>query len=95
MIRLTEDALKFIATHGTYATLVLTKNASGCCSMNFGPDIRLGKPKPSEENGHHCRQYGEVSLYVPKSLLIPRSFSIVVRRFLWHKFLAIEGWKVV
>ena len=95
MINLTEDALEFIATHGKSATLVLTKNASGCCSMNFGPDVRLGKPEPGEENQYHCRQYGDVTLYVPKSLLISRPFDIVARRFLWHRYMAVEGWKVV
>ena len=95
MINLTEDALEFIATHGKSATLVLTKQVGGCCGANFGPDVRLGKPEPGEENRHHCQQYGDVSLFVPKGLLIPRPFNIVMSRFLWHRYLAVEGWKVV
>jgi len=56
--------------------------------------VRLGEPQPAEIDRHHRWQYGEIVLFVPKSLLIPNPFSIVIASFLFYRRLAIEGWKL-
>jgi len=57
--------------------------------------VRLGEPKIENIDRHHQWQYEDIVLYVPKSLLIPNPFSIVISTFFWYKRLAIEGWKLI
>jgi hypothetical protein len=57
--------------------------------------VRLGKPPEPEIDRFKCLSYDGFTLYLSKSLLINAPFSIVVRRFLWWKGLAVEGWKLL
>ena len=89
-----ENAKDLIRQKGGAFYIDPGKTTVSCClDVNFGPDVRLGTPP----NKHQFRveELDDIMFYIPATFVSPFPLTVVVSQFLWHRHLAVEGWKLV
>jgi len=96
LLQVTPAALEFVRQREGAILLVPTKTIGGCCGrLNMGPEVHLGFPSPEKLAYYNSCDFGPVRVFVPKNLLITHPVRINVSRFLWRKYLVLEGWKII
>lgn len=96
MLQVTPEALEFIREREGAVLLVPTRTIGSCCGrLNMGPEVHLGFPSAEKLVSYNSYDFGPVRVFVPKGLLITHPVRIGVSRFLWRKYLVLEGWKII
>lgn len=93
-ITVSESAKNFIRQKGGAFYFDDAHTSASCCiHVNFGPSVRLGIPH--NKQAFQLMESDGITRYVPEAFVSPFPLTIVVSRFLWYQYLAIEGWKLM
>ncbi len=93
-ITVSENAQDFVRQKGGAFYIDDGRMASLCCGcLNLGPPAEMGLPPKSQP--FQLKILGGIQMYVPQGFSAPYPLTIVVRQFLGHRYLAIEGWKLI
>ena len=93
MIQVDNQAQAYILEKGGAITLEHGNQTALCCgSVNFGPDVRVGKPQKA---GYSVTVNNGLSIYLPRGFHSPYELTIKLRTVLGFKSLYIDGWKLL
>ena len=91
MLTLTESALVYILARRQPVFLEMPIIVGGDITIRESPAVRWGKPKNPQN--YQMLLIEGVEIYIPHDLpKIP--LRIAVSRFLWLRWLAVEGWRL-
>ena len=91
MLTLTEPALAHIQARRQPVFLEMPIVINGDITIRESPAVRWGMPK--DIRNYQLLRIQEVEIYVPHDL--PKlPLKIALSRFLWLKWLAVEGWSL-
>jgi hypothetical protein len=91
-MQIEDPAREYILSRGGEATLERVEGRVCCGNLSLPPSVRLGKPNTPHE--YYLLAINGVHLYIDNGIRNTTALSVTLAGFLWHKYLAIEGWKI-
>lgn len=94
MISVTEEAREHILAKGGTIYLLDTKPVGLCCGrVAFEPQLTLGVPAKPENYDRNV--INDIQVYIPKRFSVPCPLTIDVKKHFGHKFLRLNGWRLI